>query len=375
MAPAVQPKGSGIVTVSPPGIDLLIRQPNLEPNRLLTSLRPGRRFEQVRFSNYMPNPAFPSQAEGRQRLEQFIQHLNRPEVPSLLSRLFRRARPEGRGLYLDGGFGVGKTHLLVSAYFAVLGDGAPAHPELPQPVKLAGFQELMSIIGVLGMPRAIQAFAEVKLLCIDEFELDDPGNTHLANTFLGEIMTRGTHVLATSNTPPGALGEGRFNAARFQEQIRALTTHFEALRIDGTDFRQQGYPSRDLLSPREYQTWATRQDPNTLAQLGSEELQHLLLAVHPAALSSLLEGVEALGVVNLTPMTHPKKALRENTAIRFVHFIDRVYELGLRVGLTGVSLDDLFHESYRERGYAKKYARCLSRLAEMTSETRRSLHT
>lgn len=359
------------------GPDLLARHPKLSAERMLVSLRPGRRFEHVRFSTYMPNPDFPSQAEVRNRMERFVQDRTGVGSTSLLSRVFcRRSGSEGQGLYVDGGFGVGKTHLLVSAYFEALENGPAAldQNQAMQQVKLASFQELMSLIGVLGTPKALRAFAGVRLLCIDEFELDDPGNTHLANTFLGEIMSSGTHVIATSNTPPGALGDGRFNASLFQEQIRAMDARFEVLQLDGPDFRQQDEQSRELLSPQDYDLWATRQNQEMLAQLSGDDLQQLLLNVHPAALAQLLDGVEALGVVGLTTMTHANKALRENTAIRFVHFIDKAYELGLQVGLTGVSLDELFHESYRNRGYAKKYARCLSRLSELTNETRQSLH-
>ena len=54
-------------------------------------------------------------------------------------------------------------------------------------------------------------------------------------------------------------------------------------------------------------------------------------------------------------------------ALRFVHVIDRAYEWRLPVAVTtAVPLADLFHPSFRELGYRKKYLRCLSRLAEMT---------
>ena len=81
-------------------IDLLARRPSLSPEELIADLSPSARFRGVRFENYRPNPEFPSQEEARRSLQLFLQGAQaRPGG----FRLFRRSRPEGRGLYLDGG--------------------------------------------------------------------------------------------------------------------------------------------------------------------------------------------------------------------------------------------------------------------------------
>lgn len=192
----------------------------------------------------------------------------------------------------------------------------------------------------------------------------------MVNGFLNGVMPCGCSIIATSNTPPGALGEGRFNAHRFEQQIRSIADRFETLRLDGPDYRQHGREPAEFLMTGEYEVWAAHHCKGGFAQLTAAELEDLLLAVHPAHFAQFLHGVRALGVTGVTTMTHKDPLLRENTAIRFVHFIDKVYELGLPLGLTGVPLNRLFHESYRDRGYAKKYARCLSRLSEMMTEAR-----
>ncbi len=346
------------------GIDLTRRRPKLEPLEFVASLHPGRRFEDVRLSTFRPNPAFPSQAQVRDRLSAFVSDISAPKG-RFAARLFTsRGATGGRGLYLDGGFGVGKTHLLAGAYFDFLKSEGGGR------AKYLSFQDLMYALGALGMARAIQVFSNVSLLCIDEFELDDPGSTHLANTFLRAMMPRGCSVIATSNTPPGALGEGRFNAPRFENEIRSIGARFETLHLDGPDYRQRDRVPAEVLTPEEFDNWTARQPKETLAILNASALQDLLLAVHPARFAALLGGVTSLGITDLVPMTHANSALRENTAIRFVHFVDKVYESGLSVGLTGVALEDLFHESYRDRGYAKKYARCLSRLSELMAEAK-----
>ncbi len=329
-------------------IDLLARHPASDPQALTQALSPSARFQDVRFGTYRPNPEFPSQAAARGQLEAFLEGLR--ERPGGL-RLFRRRRPEGRGLYLDGGFGVGKTHLLASAYHAAQGQRA-----------LMSFQDLMYLIGALGMTRAVDTFRGHDLLLIDEFELDDPGNTHMANTFLGQLMPGGTSVVATSNTEPGALGQGRFNAGDFQRQIQGIAERFETQRIDGPDFRQRGTRPEGVLTADEYAAWQTLQDHATLAVVTHRDLNRHLLEVHPSRFAGLLQGVGAVGVAALVPMDD------QNIALRFVHFIDKLYDLGLRAAFTGTPLNTLFSETYRHGAYAKKYSRCLSRLSELLRE-------
>ncbi|MEF2276752.1 cell division protein ZapE [Deinococcus sp. YIM 134068] len=334
-------------------IDLLARKPTLSPDELTAGLQPSARFRDVRFENYRPNPAYPSQAEARASLQAFMKGA---QVRPGGFRLFRRAKPEGRGLYLDGGFGVGKTHLLASAYHAAEGTRA-----------LMSFQDLMYVIGSLGMARAVEAFQGHDLLLIDEFELDDPGNTHMANTFLGQLMPGGTSVVATSNTEPGALGQGRFNAADFERQIQGIASRFESHRMDGPDYRQRGTVPEGPLTPEEFRAWQARRAEATLAVLTHRDLGRLLIDVHPSRFAKLLAGVGALGVTGLSPMPD------QNVALRFVHFIDKLYDLGLPAAFTGAPLGSLFSETYRHGAYAKKYSRCLSRLSELLREARAAL--
>lgn len=336
-------------------IDLLARNPAPDPSELTAGLSPSARFQDVRFSTYQPNAEYPSQAAARDSLQTFVETAE--QKPGGL-RLFRRRRPEGKGLYLDGGFGVGKTHLLASAYHA--SDGTRA---------IMSFQDLMYLIGALGMTRAVDAFRDHDLLLIDEFELDDPGNTHMANTFLGQLMPGGTSVVATSNTEPGALGQGRFNAGDFQRQIQGIASRFETHRLDGPDFRQRGTRPEDVFAVSEYATWEAAQNPEALAVLTHRDLNRHLLKIQPSRFVGLLAGVNAVGVLDVVPMTD------QNIALRFVHFIDKLYDLGLPAALTGTPLGKLFDDTYRHGAYAKKYSRCLSRLSELLRESREVLQT
>lgn len=338
-------------------IELLSRNPEVTPQDLGAHLTPSERFQNVRFETYQPNPDFPSQEEARATLLNFVAGLHHHHGGF---RLFRRSKPEGRGLYLDGGFGVGKTHLLASTYHEAATQGLTG-------LALMSFQDLMYLIGSLGMQRAVDTFRGYTLLLIDEFELDDPGNTHMANTFLGQLMPGGTSVVATSNTEPGALGQGRFNAQDFVRQIQGIASRFETHRLDGPDYRQRGNMPEEPLSREEYAAWMARQDPMTTAVVSHRDLNRHLLDVHPSRFARMLEGVEALVIEDLLPMPD------QNMALRFVHFVDKLYDLGLPAAMTGTALGKLFDESYRHGAYAKKYSRALSRLSELLREARHDL--
>ena len=87
------------------------------------------------------------------------------------------------------------------------------------------FIEYTALVGALGYAQAVQLLRGARLICIDEFELDDPGDTMLMTRLLGELVAGGTRIAATSNTPPNALGEGRFAAADFLREIHALSSN------------------------------------------------------------------------------------------------------------------------------------------------------
>lgn len=335
-------------------IDLLTRRPTLTPTEMLEGFRPSPRFEHVSFENYIPNPDFPSQEAAREALRNFAARVAKPQGGF---RLFRRAKPDGEGVYLDGGFGVGKTHLLAATWYAYPGRKA-----------FLSFQELLYAIGALGMLEAARAFGGYGLLAIDEFELDDPGNTHMVNTFLGQLMPAGTHVVTTSNTEPGALGQGRFNAPDFQRQITAIASRFQALRVDGPDYRARGARAADVFTDAEYAAWRGQRDEATLSEVEQRALNRHLLEVHPARFGKLLSGVRSVGIRDVQPMPD------QNVALRFVHFVDKAYDLGLRVAVTGAPLGTLFPDTYRYGAYAKKYSRCLSRLTELLHEARHEEH-
>lgn len=311
---------------------------------------PPPRFGTTSFEEY--RPAHPSQERARAEVAAFVA----AEAERHRPQRFRwpwASPAHGSGLYLDGGFGVGKTHLLAAAWHAA--------PLAAHRKRYLSFQELVSLLGVLGRDGARDAFAEVVLLCIDEFELDDPGNTLLIATFLREAFERGTSLLTTSNTPPEAQGSGRFAAEDFKREIQGIAGRFRVIAIDGPDhragLRRVEWTAPDALAR------AADEAEGTVRVVDGAELARALERLHPVRYRGLLRGVDLLIVKNLAPIPD------QNAALRFVHFVDKLYDLGVGLRASGTApLADTFDASYREGAYAKKHHRCLSRLSELLQE-------
>lgn len=329
-----------MVTQLQGGHDICARFPELVAKDLISELVPPREFASSSFSNYRPDENFPSQATARDQAAAF--------VGAGARKLFSiKQDSSAPGLYLDGGFGVGKTHLLASMFHSFHGS------------KLFGsFMAYTSLVGALGFANALETLSAFKFIAIDEFELDDPGNTMIMSRLLNELAARGSKFAATSNTPPNALGEGRFAAADFQREILGIGKQFLMLRVDGEDYRHRPTTAAEITyNVDELQAWIN--DETAVADFN--ELLKKLSTVHPALYGKLLTGDRQVALENVVALTD------QNDALRFVSFVDRAYELQIAIHGSGVPLTNIFPEHFLDGGYRKKYLRAVSRLGALSS--------
>ena len=349
-------------------LSLCDREPHVPADRLVAEMVPPPRFDSVRFDTYIPDPNQPSQTEAVRVLAGFAAGLSGAHAVGGGKRGFlgfgkglgkaRAARtPAGpRGVYLDGGYGVGKTHLLASLWHAT-----PAEPSLKA---FGTFVELTNLVGALGFQKTVQTLSGHRLLCIDEFELDDPGDTVLMSRLLRELADRDVALAATSNTLPEALGEGRFAAEDFLREIQALSSRFEVLRVDGEDYRHRAVVTEaaPLAADVVADTAAAR--PGAVLDTFDDLLAHLA-TVHPSRYGALLDGVELVALTGVRPVH------RQEVALRLVVLVDRLYDRDVPVLLAGEAGQHLFTEEMLRGGYRKKYYRALSRLGALAEEGRR----
>ena len=326
---------------------LLDRAPTVSGEEIAASLVPPRQFDDATLENYRPDPDYPSQAEAVERVRAFAAAWKGGG-----GGLFKKKAPELKpGLYLDGGGGVGKTHLL-----AALWKLAPGR-------KYFGtFIEYTALVGALGYQATVRLLTGSTFVAIDEFELDDPGDTMMMTRLLGELAEKGTRIAATSNTPPNALGEGRFAAQDFLREIHALAARFDILRIDGLDYRRRDVEGHAvaLAGEAELEAAAASLDGTVTVDDFDAVLRHLA-TVHPSRYVKLLDGLSGVGLRGV-------HVLQDQTdALRFVAAVDRLYDGQVRVFATGVPLDQVFGDDMLAGGYRKKYLRAVSRLIALTS--------
>ncbi|MFD4986333.1 cell division protein ZapE [Streptomyces sp. NPDC058374] len=341
-------------------LSLCAREPQVPAERLVAEMVPPPRFDQVRFSTYIPDPNQPSQAEAVTVLERFATGLGGSSATGAGRRRWfaRRAEPAPsgpRGVYLDGGYGVGKTHLLASLWHAT--------PAAPEQKAFGTFVELTNLVGALGFQETVRTLSGHRLLCIDEFELDDPGDTVLVSSLLGRLVEAGVALAATSNTLPGKLGEGRFAAADFLREIQGLSAHFRPLRIDGEDYRHRGLPAAPEPYTEEQVTKAAYATPGASLDGFGPLLDHLS-RVHPSRYGALTDELRAVCLTGVRPVPD------QSTALRLVVLADRLYDREVPVLASGRPFDQLFSEEMLNGGYRKKYFRAISRLTALARDAR-----
>ncbi|WP_240508767.1 cell division protein ZapE [Streptomyces ossamyceticus] len=354
---------SGPITETAP-LSLCTREPYVPADRLVAEMVPPPRFDSVRFDTYIPDHNQPSQTDAVRVLSGFAAGLGGAHATGAGKRGlfgFGRAKaakvPAGpRGVYLDGGYGVGKTHLLASLWHAT-----PAEPALKA---FGTFVELTNLVGALGFQKTVQTLSGHRLLCIDEFELDDPGDTVLVSTLLGKLVDAGVALAATSNTLPGKLGEGRFAAADFLREIQGLSAHFRALRIDGEDYRHRGLPEAPPPFSDEQVTKTAYATEGSSLDDFPHLLEHLA-RVHPSRYGALTDGLKAVCLTDVQPVPD------QSTALRLVVLADRLYDREVPVLASGLPFDRLFSEEMLNGGYRKKYFRAISRLTALARDAGR----
>jgi cell division protein ZapE len=161
--------------------------------------------------------------------------------PGLLAGWMCRRRPPPDpvpGLYLWGGVGRGKTHLM--DWFV---DALP----LPGKRRVHFHHFMHGIHGAMaGLPKqpdplevlADREAARTRVLCLDEFVVSDITDAMILYGLLRALFARGVSLVTTSNTPPDSLYRNGLQRQRFVPAIDLLERHTRVFELDGgTDYR------------------------------------------------------------------------------------------------------------------------------------------
>lgn len=328
------------------------RNPEMSAADLLEHFQPPAQFATASLDNYQPDPAYPSQREALERVQQFA-----------LGGTFRSTSPKGwfgrkkspvnsaerPGIYLDGGFGVGKTHLLAALWHST-----------PGRTYYGTFIEYTALVGALGYQEAVNYLRGAEFLAIDEFELDDPGDTMVMSRLLGELVASGTRLAATSNTPPNALGEGRFAAEDFLREITSLSDKFHTIRIEGEDYRKRDFEGHAVsFSTAELDALSQSAPVGATRDTFDAVIDHLRL-IHPSRFFGLVRDLD-LVIWDDVHVLHDQAQ-----ALRLVALVDRLYDQQVAIASAGIPLDEVFDDTMLAGGYRKKYLRATSRMIALS---------
>ena len=131
--------------------------------------------------------------------------------------------------------------------------------------------------------------------------------------------------------------------------------------MDGPDYRHSGLARAPVPTGQTDVEAAAAATPGATLDDFADLTAHLA-TLHPSRYGKLAAGS---GRVHLTGVTAlPDQA----AALRWVVFIDRLYDRSIPVRASGEPLDVLFGTDMLRGGYRKKYLRALSRLLALARE-------
>ncbi|HMV70803.1 MAG TPA: cell division protein ZapE [Pseudomonadales bacterium] len=154
-------------------------------------------------------------------------------VQRLAVRLGRAKRQPVTGLYMWGGVGRGKTHLM-DLFFESIPFKERLRTHFHRFMRRV-HRELRDCAGEKDPLRLVGAriAREARLLCFDEFFVADITDAMLLAGLFEELFARGVTLVATSNVAPDDLYRDGLQRARFLPAIEMIKRHTRVIGVDG----------------------------------------------------------------------------------------------------------------------------------------------
>ncbi len=159
--------------------------------------------------------------------------------PGWLAKFLRGPANNGpRGIYLWGGVGRGKTFLM-DLFFRSLNLGQKKRIHFHRMMRdiHMRLKSLEDVADPLDRVAADIA-SETRVLCFDEFFVNDIGDAMILGGLLKGLFDRGVVLVTTSNAKPADLYRNGLQRARFLPAIELLEQHTQVIELGGeTDYR------------------------------------------------------------------------------------------------------------------------------------------
>jgi cell division protein ZapE len=336
---------------------------------------------------HVRDPAQASVVATLGRLQQQLEGANSASRGWLAKFLGAPTKPV-RGLYLWGGVGRGKTHLMDMFFdnLSIAGKQRIHFHRMMRDVH-ARLADLADVRDPLDQVAADIA-ATTRVLCFDEFFVSDIADAMILGKLLDGLFQRGVTLVTTSNSRPDDLYKNGLQRSRFLPAIALLNKHTEVVNMDaGTDYR--------LRLLQEAGTYFSPDDREALARLthlfdasasSQIEEQHAL-AVNGREIvarrcakgiawfefDAICDGPRSQAdyielsrwypevIVSGVPQFDP---LREDQARRFIALVDEFYDRRVKLILSAAVPADAL---YKGKKLQFEFDRTVSRLIEMQS--------
>jgi cell division protein ZapE len=249
--------------------------------------------------------------------------------------------------------------------------------------RLRGHRQRESPLGHVASDIA----AGVRLLCIDEFVVNDVADAMILGTLLEALFRRGVTLVATSNLPPGELYRGGLQRERFLPAIALIERHCRAMELDGgVDYRlrqlerstfwlDSGAADADERLAAEFERFAGGPGVrDTRVQVegrpirarrearGAVWFDFRALCEGPRSAADYIEIARCYHAVFLSnlPVMGPAD---DDAARRFVTLVDELYDRGVKLVISAAAGSP--EALYRGERLAFEFRRTTSRLHEM----------
>jgi len=294
-----------------------------------------------------------------------------------------------KGLYCWGGVGRGKSYL-IDTFFDCLPFEAKKRIHFNH--FMQDIHEKLKFLPKTPNPLIIVAqelAAKYRIICIDEFHVDDITDAMILAGFLDALFAEGVTLVSTSNIAPDKLYKNGLQRDRFLPAIDLIHEHTRVIQLDnGTDYRLallekhgtfhvlEEKESKAIMHQHLSELANTAIKNNQSININGREIQYIAkteqeiwfsfkeLCQTARSSGDYIVLAQEFGTILVSDI--PAMNDGHNDVIqRFIQLIDALYDHRVKLIATATVEPELL---YQGNGLSFPFKRTLSRLFEMRSE-------